>query len=256
LGKLPIVGAVSSVAGSSSWTDYHFEFDVTKVSGSYFNVVFRYADPNNYYLLEPSSDQTHIALFKRVGGSFTELGTPRPLQNTTPGIKYHYVIEVSGSSIKVWVDSVLKFDVTDSAFSSGKIGVGAYTGSVANFDNILVSGSTVKIMGPNEILVPLVGSGWLEFREGSTFQILDNDMTDGQATVQIPTGIYDTFDQARGTPGGDLFWGNFHARVTKKPVWEQHNDNLPIPGWGVGNWLFTNNGVTNYSFRLYPVVLP
>ena len=113
-------------------------------------------------------------------------------------------------------------------------------------------------LGANEILVPLNGYGMLRFSEGSPFQILDNDMTDGQAEVQIPTGLYDTYDQARGKPGSELFWGNFHARVKGKPKWEQHNVTLPIPGWGVGNWRFTNGNVDNdgatcYSFRLYPL---
>ena len=108
-------------------------------------------------------------------------------------------------------------------------------------------------VGANEILVPLTGSGMLGFTEGSSFLISDNDMTDGQAWVQVPAGVYDTYDQARGKPGGDLTWGNYHARVTGKPVWQQHNVALPIPGWGVGNWPFTNNGVTCYSFRLYPL---
>ncbi|MCK4309459.1 MAG: hypothetical protein KAW42_05750 [Candidatus Atribacteria bacterium] len=107
------------------------------------------------------------------------------------------------------------------------------------------------VLGANEILIPLNGSGMLGFKLGPTFEILDNDMTDGQAWVQIPAGSYDTFDQARGKPGGYLFWGNFHARATGKPVWEQHNDPL---NWNrtSGNWPFTNNGVTCYSFRLYP----
>jgi len=244
---------VGAVTGSSSWAGYVLEFDVKKVSGSYFNVVFRYIDQNNYYLLEPSSDQVHIALFKKVGGLFTELAS-RPLQNTTPGVWYHYKIEVSGSSIKVWTDGVLKFDITDSTFSAGKIGIGAYTASVANFDNISVSGETVKIMQPYEILVPLIGSGQLGFVDGPDFRILDNDMTDdGYAWVQVPAGLYDTYDQVRGEPGGTLWWGDGHERFKGKPVWYQHNDPL---NWGTGqsgNWLFTNTGITCYSFRLYPI---
>ena len=111
----------------------------------------------------------------------------------------------------------------------------------------------LEVLGPNEILVPLDGSGYLTFVQGATFEILDNDMVDGgEAVVQIPAGLYDTFDQARGKPGGDLFWGNYHARATGKPVWEQHNDPLNIPAQ-VGSWPFTNNGVTCYSFRLYPL---
>ncbi|TRZ54176.1 MAG: DUF1080 domain-containing protein [Dehalococcoidia bacterium] len=248
------VGAVVAVTGSESWDDYVFEFDVKKVSGNYFNVVFRYVDQNNHYLLEPSADEVHIALFKKVGGGgYTELTATRPLQNTTPSIWYHYKIVVQGDSIKIYVDDVLKFDVTDTSLSAGKIGVGAYAGSTVYFDNVYVEGPNVKVMGANEILVPVDGYGKLGFKEGSPFQILDNDMTDGQAWVQVPAGFYDTYDQARGKPGGDLFWGNYHARAERKPVWEQHND--PLNWWSgrQGNWKFTNNGVTCYSFRLYPL---
>jgi len=244
------VGAVDALAGSENWSDYTFSFDVTKVSGSYFNVVFRYVDGNNYYLLEPSSDQVHIALFKKVGGAFTELG--RPLQDTTPGVTYHYVIDLNGSSIKIWVDGVLKFNVTDSSFSAGKIGVGAYYGSVANFDNILV-----KTIGEGEILVPLIGNGYLGWTVGPEFKITDNNMLDdGHAWVQVPAGFYSTWDQARGTPGGSLYWGNTQNRLIGKPVWIAHNG-AGIDwnsGWiGNNDWPFSNNGVTNYSFRLYPV---
>ena len=102
-----------------------------------------------------------------------------------------------------------------------------------------------------EILVPLNGSGMLTFVPGLTFEILDNDMTDGEAIVQIPNGSYDTFDQARGKPGGSLTWGDYHIRAKGKPVWVQHNDPLSLPPYG--SWLFTNDGVTCYSFRLYPL---
>ncbi len=240
------VGAVSAVAGSGSWTDYVFEVDVKKLSGTYFNLVFRYIDQNNYYMVEGgASSGNQIKLWKRVAGAFSQIAPPANLV-TTNNIWYHYVIQVEGPSIKVWAEGVLLFDVTDGAHSAGKIGLGGYSSTV-NFDDVLV-------MGLNEILVPLNGSGMLGFVEGSPFQILDNDMTDDeQAWVQIPAGLYDTFDQARGKPGGELTWGNYHARSTGKPVWEQHNNDLPIPGWGVGNWLFTNNGVTCYSFRLYPI---
>ena len=109
-------------------------------------------------------------------------------------------------------------------------------------------------LGPGEILVPLNGSGELGIIVGEPFMIMDNDMTDGYAWVQIPAGSYDTFDQARGKPGGTLFWGNIAVRLlTGKPVWEQHNDPLNLPDEYEKHWTFTNNGVTCYSFRLYPL---
>ena len=80
---------------------------------------------------------------------------------------------------------------------------------------------------------------------------------DGQAWVQVPAGVYDTYDQARGKPGGDMFWGNMHIRATGKPAWTQHNNDLNWLTGAQGNWAFYNDydddgkGVTCYSFRLY-----
>jgi len=247
---------VGGVAGSDSLADYVLDFDVKKVSGSYFNIVFRYVDQDNHYLLEPSSDEIHIALFKKVsGGGYQELAA-RPLQETTAGQWYHYKIVADGNSIQVFVDGQLKFDVIDDSLPAGKIGLGAYFGSVVYFDN-------VRIMAPSEILVPFVGSGSLGFVAGPDFRIPDNDMTDdGQAWVQVPPYCYDTYDQARGKPGGELHWGNTHVRVTKKPVWEQHNNDLCWGATAKATWPFTNGnqtegipGVTCYSFRMYPLPL-
>lgn len=247
------VGAVSAIAGSTSWDNYMFEFDVMKEAGVYFNVVFRYVDENNYYMLEGGAcGGTCIKLWKRVGGSYTLLYEYSQL--TVNGVWYHYMIAVDGNSLKVWVENgeAAAIAVYDESYSAGKVGIGGYDSTVY-FDNVFVMGPNVKILKPNEILVSLVGSGMLGFKAGPTFQVLDNDMTDGQAWVQIPVGLYDTFDQVRGKPGGSLFWGNLHIRGKGKPVWEQHND--PLNWWSgrTGNWLFTNNGITCYSFRLYPI---
>ncbi len=110
-------------------------------------------------------------------------------------------------------------------------------------------------LADNEILVPLNGTGALGWVVGDTFLILDNDMTDdGLALVQVPAGIYATFDQVRGKPGGNLTWGNYHERFKGKPVWVNHNN--PTINWqgGLGSpWAFTNNGITCYTFRLYMV---
>ena len=142
------VGEAVAFIGSSSWQDYSFDLDVKKHSGNYFNIVFRYVNSGTYYLVEPSSDMTHIALFKRVsGGSHTELA-PRPLQPTVIGTWYHYRIELRttliGTNIKVFVDGDKKFDVTDNtpALATGSVGVGGYAGSEGRFDNVVVTDVT------------------------------------------------------------------------------------------------------------------
>lgn len=168
------VGEVAAVTGSSAWTDYVIELDVKKQSGNYYNIVFRYGDTNNYYLIEPSSDTLHLALFKRVGGVFTELA-PRPLQSTNAGDWYNYRIEVtttaSGTNIKVFVDEVLKFDVTDDtpALATGAVGVGGYSGSEARFDNFCVSkplNDWTIILSKDSVQVDSVDTGDGEWEDG------------------------------------------------------------------------------------------
>lgn len=244
------VGAVTSVAGSGSWDNYIFQFNVMKQSGTYFNVVFRYVDGSNHYLLEGgSSGGTCIALFKKVGGGYIEL--IRPLQPTVDGIWYHYMIILDGASIQVWVDGAKVIDIFDGSLSTGKIGIGGYASNVY-FDNVIVEGPNVNVARPNEILVPFEGNGYLGWVPGQTFQVIDNDMTDdGQAWVQVPVGCYMTYDQARGKPGGTLLWGNLQSRTTKKPVWIQHNGPSGYCFSNTGNWYFSNYKVTCYSFRLY-----
>lgn len=254
------VGGVVLTAGSENWSNYALEFDVKKVSGSYFNVVFRYADAANHYLLEPSSDQIHIALFKKVGGGgYQELTAPRPLQDTALGSWYHYKIVLQGPSIKIYVDNVLVIDVVDYALPAGKIGIGAYGGSTVYFDNVLVMG-----VNPHEILIPLYGTGWVQWTFGPEFRVVDNDanVLDGDmAIVQFPweMDMYVWWLSARGTPGkmevhditgdGHTTW----VRSTGKPTWIQW------PGkyyWqGPVNYheaFLINNGVTNLALRVYP----
>ncbi len=138
------VGEAVAVTGSPDWQDYSLDLDAKKCSGSYFNIVFRYVNSGTYYMIESPSASTNIALWKRVGGNFTQLVLPRPVQPTVLGTWYHYRIELrttpAGTNIKVFVDGVEKFDVIDNtpALAKGSVGVGGY-GSESRFDNVVVT---------------------------------------------------------------------------------------------------------------------
>jgi hypothetical protein len=67
----------------------------------------------------------------------------------------------------------------------------------------------------NRIFIPLVGNGKIFLTEGSTFNVIDADATDGRAEYMIPApentynsdgtitpGIYQVFVRELGTPGG------------------------------------------------------
>lgn len=253
------VGGVVATAGGESWTDYAMEFDVKKVNGSYFNVVFRYTDESNHYLLEPSSDAVHIALFKKIGGGYIELTSPRPLQNTTVGTWYHYRIVVQGPSIKVYVDNMLKIDVVDNSLTQGKIGIGSLYGSVVYFDDVQVKG-----VNPDEVLIGVNTSvSGLQYIAGDTFEILDHDagVLDGDcAVLQLPlTAVYDIYCSARGRPGGSIIWGSNHEREdvpAGKPTWHQHSpDNFSLGNYGspLGPFgIITADDATILATRWYP----
>lgn len=254
------VGGVVATTGSVSWTDYSLEFDVKKVSGNYFNVVFRYTDLNNHYLLEPSADSIHIALFKKVGGGgYQELTAIRPLQDTEQGTWYHYRIVVQDTSIKVYVDGVIMFDVVDGSLPAGKIGIGAYSGSTAYFDNVRVMG-----VNPKEILIPLNGTGYVQWTFGFDFRVVDNDanVNDGDnAIVQFPweMDMYVWWLSARGKPGTmevNEITGDGHTtwvRSTRAPTWTQWPGTYSWTGGVNGHTAsLVNSGVTNLGLRVYP----
>jgi hypothetical protein len=115
-------------------------------------------------------DIRHL-LQKVVGGSATDLATPIGNFGAAAGqvnsetTWYSFKVEVSGSSIKAYVDNVLKFDITDTTYASGTGGVWMETQNLGAFDNVLVTG----------------GSGSTEF------YVLSRD-SDTQVTLQADAG--------------------------------------------------------------------
>lgn len=92
-------------------------------------LVGRFVDYGNYYLLTAcddsgSSPSSNLRLFKRVSGTYTQLGSanitwPRGTQKTIR-------LQFSGSSIKALVDGVEVISVTDTGVpGAGRIGVRA-----------------------------------------------------------------------------------------------------------------------------------
>ena len=198
------VGEAVAVTGSPDWQDYSLDLDVKKHSGSYFNIVFRYVNSGNYYLIEPSADKIHIALFKKVGGVFTELAS-RPLQDTVIETWYHYRIELRTTAdvtnIKVFVDGINKFDVTDDTpvLTTGSVGVGGYAGSEGRFDNVVVQ----YMYGFKGLLPPYAPPLQKAFKLGRTIP-LKWQYTDPTGNLVDSAGAYPTIEWTyMGAGGGD-----------------------------------------------------
>lgn len=133
-------------AGSATWQDQAVQarvkvlsFGGTSTSSSYFVGVYaRYTDESNHYYLALRSDG-HISIRRKLAGSNASIGgaiTPGAL--ITTGKWYTVKLEVSGTTLKSYIDGVLYDTVTDSSFASGKAGLGT-TNATAIFDDVVVS---------------------------------------------------------------------------------------------------------------------
>lgn len=112
--------------------------------GSDAGLVLRFQDNNNYYLAvvcdasSASGTPNVVKLYKRVGGTFTQIGTNQTIAFTR-GTSHTLGFAVSGNALTVSFDGVTKISATDSALTAaGKVGVRA-NDSPATFDSFTVS---------------------------------------------------------------------------------------------------------------------
>lgn len=133
-----------SVAGDAAWTDYALEAKVNVTNNAGGNkdagLVFRYADPDNFYALYLKNDDRtgrKMELAKFENGVQTSLGFANP--SIAPDTFYTYKIVVDGDVIEAYQDGVLQVSATDSAHAAGKIGARVYASTKALFDDIAVT---------------------------------------------------------------------------------------------------------------------
>ncbi|MGG4142512.1 LamG-like jellyroll fold domain-containing protein [Paenibacillus algorifonticola] len=130
-------------AGSQTWTDYAVEADVKIVD---FNgstrtyVAGRYVDGNNFYAasLYNSSGGT-LEIRKKVSGSTTTIASKTNFGLAT-GVWYKVKLELSGTSIKLYVNGQLELSAADSSLAAGAAGLVTFK-SIAKFDNVSVTNS-------------------------------------------------------------------------------------------------------------------
>jgi hypothetical protein len=127
------------------------EVDIYLASGSqasHFGVLCRYKDQDNFYYLAISADG-YYAIFRRVDGGDLEV-----LTGDGSGMAYSPAIKTGGqtnrilavcqgSELALHVNGALLAAVTDDAYASGDVGIGAGSGPQGDFrvqfDNFLVT---------------------------------------------------------------------------------------------------------------------
>jgi 3-keto-disaccharide hydrolase len=116
-------------------------------------LIFRYADPKNYYLLQAGCPTDFFALYRMMGGK------PELLKQTIvpidQGVWYKLKVVAQGDHISCYSNDKMAFDVTDSRIRRGRIGLWAHNDSLALFDDVKLT--LPLATAPGEAALP--GSG-------------------------------------------------------------------------------------------------
>ena len=128
-----------ALAGTSTWTDYAVQARVkpTAFNGSnrFAAVLARVQSSTSYYYLALRSNNT-VELKRLDGGSSTTLDTASVA--VAAGAWYTMRLEVTGSTLRGYVNGALLTEATDTRFRSGRIGVATFYTS-ASFDDVQVT---------------------------------------------------------------------------------------------------------------------
>jgi len=129
------------VAGDVGWKDYSFSVKAKPDDDDGFGVVFRFQDAEHFYRLlflqDGMSGGPITRLDRREGADYTELwSNPRGYR---VGSEMQIEVEVSRDLLKAVVDGKSLFEVKDSSYSRGKIGLFCYAQNGQAFDDVKVS---------------------------------------------------------------------------------------------------------------------
>ncbi len=138
-GTDPVKPGTMLLAGDPGWTDYRLSAYLRSSDDGAIGVVFRYRDPNHYYRFSMDRERQYRRLVRVLDGHHTILAADDFVYRQNQD--YPIAIEAIGSSLRVYQDGALVFDVTDqadAAISAGQIGLYCWRNVGARFTDIRV----------------------------------------------------------------------------------------------------------------------
>ena len=111
-------------------------------------ILWRYQDPNNYYIVRANALESNVVLYKVENGVRLSIA-PKGLPSRSYGVKHEILrgqwntlkIDFHGSSFTVFFNSERLFEAEDQTFAKpGKTGLWTKADSVTYFDEFTVSG--------------------------------------------------------------------------------------------------------------------
>ena len=144
-----------ALAGDTTWTDYRVTVRLMSVFPDAVGVVFRYADPDNWYRFSMDRNLAYRRLVRCAGGTITVLWQDVELYET--GRSYLLTVDAVGDTLTGYLDGVPLFAVRDQAVPAGGIGLYCWRNPTARFSSVRVTAagwSEHYRFGPDEPPVP------------------------------------------------------------------------------------------------------
>jgi 3-keto-disaccharide hydrolase len=130
------------VAGDLNWRDYALSLKAKPEDDDGFGIVFRFKDPEHFYRLlfiqGGMNGGPLTRLDKREGADYTEIWS-QPAGYRRGAVMF-IELEANGDSIIARADGQKLFEVKDSSYRNGKIGLFCYAQSNQAFDDVTVKG--------------------------------------------------------------------------------------------------------------------
>jgi hypothetical protein len=111
-------------------------------------IVWRYQDPNNYYIVRANALENNVVLYKVENGVRTSIA-PKGLPSRSYGVKHlipsgrwnNLKVTFTGASFTVFLNQERLFEADDATFQKpGKIGLWTKADSITYFDNLTIAG--------------------------------------------------------------------------------------------------------------------
>jgi hypothetical protein len=111
-------------------------------------IIWRYQDPNNYYIARANALENNVVLYKVENGVRTSIA-PKGLPSRSYGVKHlvpsgrwnNLKVTFSGATFTVFFNQERLFEAQDTTFQKpGKIGLWTKADSVTYFDDFTISG--------------------------------------------------------------------------------------------------------------------
>jgi hypothetical protein len=122
---------------TTEYTDFSYEAAFKPWGGawgSYAGLVFRYTDPQNYYVLAAACPKDTLALYRMNGGHLNLIKeVPATLEH---GHWYTFKVDARGGHFTAYLDGKQMFAADDGSLAKGRIGVWSQNDSRVSFDNI------------------------------------------------------------------------------------------------------------------------